>query len=177
EPSCTWGSIRTLAAAADGWGSVGHPEWGSLKLGYGYMGEDSPGTLGTILECMIGAGKTTDLVIADVGVTAGCGRFVGDIERAKVHSGVNAIRLLGQMAERGPDYLDAVVIYESDVIGLNRNQTQTTREPIVCVYPQDGTILVGHPFAILDGAPWVDADQVAAARVLQRFLLSAEQQK
>lgn len=49
-------------------------------------------------------------------------------------------------------------------------------EPIVAVYPQDGTIVATHPFAILDGAPWVDSEQAAAAAVLLKSLLSDQQQ-
>lgn len=47
----------------------------------------------------------------------------------------------------------------------------------MAVYPQDGTVVVGHPFAILDGVPWVTADQVTAAKRFGTFLLSPEQQE
>jgi ABC-type Fe3+ transport system substrate-binding protein len=50
------------------------------------------------------------------------------------------------------------------------------KEPIVAVYPQDGTIVATHPFAILDGAPWVTPDQGRAAAVFLGFLLSDQQQ-
>jgi Ca-activated chloride channel family protein len=36
---------------------------------------------------------------------------------------------------------------------------------------------VGHPFAILDGADWVSPEQVEAARVFKKFLLSDERQR
>jgi hypothetical protein len=38
-------------------------------------------------------------------------------------------------------------------------------------------VLVGHPFAILDGAPWVSADHVQAAKLFETFLLSSAQQQ
>jgi Ca-activated chloride channel family protein len=44
------------------------------------------------------------------------------------------------------------------------------------LYPQDGTMLVGHPFAVLDGAPWVTPQQAAAAKALGQFLQTREQQ-
>ncbi|MDO8671595.1 MAG: hypothetical protein Q7O66_09220 [Dehalococcoidia bacterium] len=36
---------------------------------------------------------------------------------------------------------------------------------------------MGHPYAILDGAPWVTQEQVQAAKVFQKFLLAKEQQE
>jgi uncharacterized protein YegL len=84
--------------------------------------------------------------------------------------------LLDQMTEGGPEYLDAVVTYESNVIARNKAAGDTMREPMVSVYPQDGTIVVGHPFAVLDGAPWVTDEQVKAADVFRDYLMSADQQ-
>ena len=49
-------------------------------------------------------------------------------------------------------------------------------EPLVSVYPQDGTVFVGHPFAILDKTPWVTSDQVDAAKIYQAYLLAEPQQ-
>ena len=34
ETDCTWKSIRNLAAGPDGWGMLGHPEWGRFHFGY-----------------------------------------------------------------------------------------------------------------------------------------------
>jgi len=47
----------------------------------------------------------------------------------------------------------------------------------VSVYPRDGTILFGHPYAILDGVPWVTTEQATAARVFRDFLLTRSQQE
>jgi Ca-activated chloride channel family protein len=174
---CTWQRIHALATSPNGWGTVGHPEWGKFKLGYGYVGESNSGTLSAVIMCMIGAGKTTGLDMADVDPNAGCGQFIAGIERAKVHSGNRSGWLIGHMARGGPEYLDAVAISESDVILTNRTRGAELRERIVSVYPQDGTVVLGHPFTILEGAPWVTPEQVAAANVFKTFLLSAEQQR
>jgi Ca-activated chloride channel family protein len=177
EASCTWERLRALARSPDGWGAAGRTDWGKFKLGYGYVGESSPGTSGAILMCLIGSGKMAELTTADVGVTTGCGEFLADIEQAKVHSGTTSQFLLDQMASGGSEYLDAVVVFESDLIGANQNRGRDFREPVVAVYPQDGTIVVGHPFTILTGTPWVTEEQAAAARVFQAFLLSPERQR
>jgi Ca-activated chloride channel homolog len=177
EPECTWARVRAVASSPEGWGLMGHPEWGKFKFGYGYVGESNTGTLTAITMCMAGAGKTAGLTVADVAETSGCGEFMAGVERAKVHSGVRSDWLLEQMTTNGPEYLDAIVAYEFDVIGMNRAQGRNLREPLVSIYPQDGTILVGHPFTILEGVPWVTEEQVAAARVLQQYLLSSPVQQ
>ena len=64
-PECTWERIRPLATSPDGWEMFGHDEWGKFKFGYGYVGASNSGTLTAIMECMIGAGKTSGLTITD----------------------------------------------------------------------------------------------------------------
>jgi len=96
-------------------------------------------------------------------------------ERIERNYEKSALALI-DMRKNPPGFLDAVTSYEKKVIELNREFGPTLTEPIVAVYPQDGTIVPTHPFAILDGAPWVTSEQTKAAAVFQRFLLSKEQQ-
>ena len=179
-PECTWERIRALATSLDGWEMFGHDEWGKFKFGYGYVGASNSGTLTAIMECMIGAGKTSGLTIDDVDAASGCGKAIAEIERAKVHSSQRSSWLLGFMCKRGPEYLDAITSYEKKVIEFNRDKRAEcpgAREPMVAAYMQDGTIVVTHPFAILDGAPWVTTDQAEAAEIFRDYLLSPEQQQ
>jgi Ca-activated chloride channel family protein len=176
-PDCTWTALRALTTDEAGWGSLGHPEWRNFRFGYGYFGESNSGTLAVLSMCLVGLGRSNAITVADVEPTNGCGEFVADVERAKIHSGKSDVWLLDQMTSGGPEYLDAVVTYESNVIARNRAQAGQLREPLVSVYPQDGTIVVGHPFAILDGTPWVTAEQVQAAGIFRDFLLSPAQQQ
>lgn len=175
-PECTWKTLRSLAADPAGWGAYQRPEWRKFRFGYGYFGESNSGTLAVLAMCLSGLDKTGGLTVADVEPGNGCGRFISDIEKAKVHSGKSDTWLIAKMTTGGPEYLDAVVTYESNVIATNLKSAADLREPLVSVYPQDGTIVVGHPFAILDGTPWVSADQAAAAGILRDFLLTSDQQ-
>ena len=51
------------------------------------------------------------------------------------------------------------------------------RVPLVAIYPKEGTLFSDNPFFILD-APWVDADEKAAAKAFENFVqLPANQQK
>jgi Ca-activated chloride channel family protein len=80
------------------------------------------------------------------------------------------------MLTGGPEYLDAVTTYEQEVIEFNKVSAGQLREALVAAYPQDGTVVVEHPYAILDGADWVTPDQVRAAELLREFLLSEPRQ-
>jgi Ca-activated chloride channel family protein len=177
QPQCTWQRIRDLAVDSAGWGALGRPEWQKLKLGYSYFGESNSGTLGVVAMCLIGSGKADGLDLADVEPDSGCGQFIHAVEAAKAHSGKKSDWLLERMVQGGPDYLDAAITWETEVIQLNQKFAKELREPLVAVYPQDGTLLVGHPYAILDGAPWVTPDQDAGAKLFRAFLLSREQQE
>jgi Ca-activated chloride channel family protein len=70
-----------------------------------------------------------------------------------------------------------VTTYEKEVIAFNRRTAGKVREPLIAAYPQDGTIVADHPFAILDGTPWVTPEQVEAARIFREFLFTEDQQE
>ncbi|MEO6398048.1 MAG: VWA domain-containing protein [Tepidiformaceae bacterium] len=175
--NCSWNRLNELAANAEGWAMFGHPEWGKLKMGYGYVGESNSGTLTAMLLCVLGSGKTSEIQVEDVQPSTGCGKSMATLEGAKVHSGKKSSWLLGLMKDRGSEYLDAVTTYEQEVVTFNRENGKNLREPLVAVYPQDGTVVVEHPFAVLNGASWVTDDQKKAAGLFLQFLLSEGQQR
>jgi len=177
EPDCTWKRIRDLAASPDGWGMVGHPEWGMFHFGYAYVGESDVGTQTAVLLCMMGIQKTADLTVGDVEATNGCGQAIADVEKVIVHRGTSSPLILEAMRSGGPEYLDAVTTYEKNVIGFNRANQDNLRELLVAVYPQDGTVIADHTFAIMDRAPWVAEEQVKAAEMFREFLFTTEQQE
>jgi Ca-activated chloride channel homolog len=177
QEQCTWQAVRGLASNPNGWESVGQPAWGKFKFGYGYVGESNSGTLSAVLMCTLGSGKSGGLSMDDVEPTNGCGQTMSAFERAKVHSGTKSDWLLSQMLTGGPEYLDAVITNEAEVVAFNLQNGSKLREPLVAVYPHDGTILFSHPYAILDGAPWVTPEQVSAAKAFGDFLLTRDQQE
>lgn len=177
EERCTWATVRALAGHPSGWEMVGQPAWRKFKFGYGYVGESNSGTLSAVLMCMLGVDKTSGLALGDIDAANGCGQSIATFETAKVHSGTKSDWLLGQMLSGGPEYLDGVITNEAEVIAFNRQNGSKLREPMVSVYPRDGTILFAHPYAILDNVPWVTAEQVAAAKVFRGFLLTQNQQE
>ncbi len=176
-PECTWGSIRELAAPPDGWGTVGHPEWGLFHFGYAYVGESDVGTQTAVLLCMMGLQKTVNLTVADVEPNNSCGQAIADVEDVITHRGTSSPLILQEMRSGGPAFLDAVTTYEKNVIVSNLQNPQSPWGPLVAVYPQDGTVIADHTFAIMDRAPWVTEEQVKAAEIFREFLFTKEQQE
>ena len=172
--NCTWETLRALASSTDGWGMFGHPEWGRLKYGFGRPGKSNSATFTEVLNCMSGLKKRSGITLDDVHADSPCGEAIVALEKAELLIFERSERALRDMRERGPEYLDAVTAYENKVIEVS--QDPLLPEPIVAVYPQDGTIVATHPFAILDGAPWVEPVQAKAADVFLQFLLSEQQQ-
>ncbi len=82
---------------------------------------------------------------------------------------------------RGPDYLDFLALEETDLLCLNRgaqqgDQTCTKpQEPLIAIYPEEGTFWHEHPFGILN-ADWVTPEQREAAQVFTEFVLTPEMQ-
>jgi Ca-activated chloride channel family protein len=81
------------------------------------------------------------------------------------------------MFERGPSYLSAAVMYENLVVAQESKRLagQSNQGPVVAIYPKEGTFWSNHPYAILN-APWVTAEQQAAAKDFEAFLLDRPQQ-
>ena len=177
EPEFTWKQIRDLAISPDGWGMVGHPEWGMFNFGYAYVGESDVGTQTAVLLCMMGLQKTAGITVADVTPNNDRGQAIADVEKVIVHRGTSSPLSLKAMETGGPAFLDAVTTYEKNVIGYNKANRENLQEPLVEVYPQDGTVVANHTFAIMDQAPWVTPDQVKGAEIFRDFLFTPEQQE
>lgn len=73
---------------------------------------------------------------------------------------------------QGPDYLDFVALEENDLIFINQGLTEfQPPEPLVALYPAEGTFWHEHPFGIVN-ASWVSQEQADAARVFTEYVLS-----
>jgi Ca-activated chloride channel family protein len=81
------------------------------------------------------------------------------------------------MFERGPSYLSAAVLYENLVVTQESKRLAGTsvQLPVVAIYPKEGPFWSNHPYITLN-APWVTAEQKAAAQDFEKFLLDKPQQ-
>jgi Ca-activated chloride channel family protein len=86
--------------------------------------------------------------------------------------------------ERGPDYLDFLGMEEGDVVCLNTGATQgdqqcrkpTGDDPLVAIYPKEGTYWHEHPFGIVN-ADWVTPEQTMAAMHFTDFVVTEGPQR
>jgi Ca-activated chloride channel family protein len=181
--------LRDLANDPEGWGSVGHPEWGPFRLGKTNPNYSTSGLNFTIAEYYAATGKTSDLTREDLQRPAAV-EFATDIESAVVHYGDITMTFLNNWFAadaRGTalTYASAVAVEEKSVIDYNLGdpdgvlaageQLRPPREPLVAIYPEEGTLYSDNPFIILD-TEWVDADERAAAALFEEFVQLPENQ-
>jgi Ca-activated chloride channel family protein len=171
-----WADIAEMAVSEEGWSAYGYPEWGSFNFGHTHPDYSNSGLVSVIAEAYAGAGKQRGLTLEDLQdpqVTA----FMAEVESAIIHYGSSTGFFAERMFERGPSYLSAAVMYENLVVAQENRRLagQSAQAPVVAIYPKEGTFWSNHPYAILN-APWVTAEQQAAAEDFLAFLLDRPQQ-
>ncbi len=169
-----WSQLVDLAADPQGWGKVGHPEWGQFKFGHAHPDHSTTGfsMMATLAYATLGktSGLTPELVRGEQVVQA-----FRKVELNTYHYGLSTRGLLTLMANRGPSYLHAVTTSETAVLKANDVFSQTMRFPYVFVFPAEGTFWSDNPFCIPD-AEWVSAEQREAAGLYRDYLLQPAQQ-
>ena len=83
-------------------------------------------------------------------------------------------------------YASAVAVEEKSVIDYNLGnpdgvlspgeEPRVPRDPLVAIYPEEGTLFSDNPFIVLD-TEWVDADEKAAAALFEEFVQLPENQQ
>ena len=194
--SIRWSDIANLISDPRGWGSYKHPSWGKFKFGntsldYSNAGLEAaigmsyaatcnenataiatvtPTTSDTSSTC-----KKTGLTVDDVN-SNGVKSFITNIEKSAIYYDSTTTTLADQMFRRGPTYLNAVAVEENLVIQANdKTKYPNLPEPVVAIYPKDGTIVSDYPFAILHGN-WLSPSKNAASLVFRDFLLTRSEQ-
>jgi len=78
---------------------------------------------------------------------------------------------------QGPNYLDFVALEENDLIYINQGKTAyKPPEPLVALYPKEGTFWHEHPFGI-PNADWVSKEQREAAKLFTDYIRSKDVQR
>jgi Ca-activated chloride channel family protein len=165
-----WAEILMVSRDPAGWGKLGHPEWGAMKLGHTHPEYSSSGLLTALAIAYAGAHTTRGLTAAELPKVE---PFMAQVEDAIVHYGKSTGFFSDKMIERGPTYLSAAVLYENLVI---ESYTRTRALDLVAIYPQEGTFWSDHPYSVLD-AEWVTPEQRDAAAAFLAFLKARPQQE
>jgi Ca-activated chloride channel family protein len=165
-----WRDILAVSQDPKGWGKLGHPEWGAMKLGHTHPEYSSSGLL-SVLAIAYAGGKITRGLTADA--LPKIEPFMAGVEDAIVHYGKSTGFFSDKMIERGPTYLSAAVLYENLVIESYAKQHAID---LVAIYPVEGTFWSDHPYCVLDAA-WVTPQQREAAGVFLTYLKGKPQQE
>ncbi|NUR71697.1 MAG: extracellular solute-binding protein [Hamadaea sp.] len=179
-----WGDILGLSGDA-GWGAFGRPDWKRFTFGKDNPRLSTSGLAATIATYYAATGTSSDLTDADVRdprVT----QFVRRIEANVSHYSDDVVDLLKSLAaadlstvdDSRPD-VSAIVTQEELVFLYNEGQLSPRvgdkpHEPLVALYPKEGTFNLDHPYVVLPNAS--SAQRQAAADFLA-YLQAAPQQK
>jgi len=182
--------IVELANNPQGWAAYGHPEWGAFKLGKTNPNFSTSGLNFTVAEYYAATGKTEGLTLEDLQRPA-AKDFAAKVEQSVVHYGDTTLTFLNnwyRADQRGNAlaYVSAVAIEEKSVIDYNTGNPdgildpgetpRPPRDPLVAIYPKEGTLFSDSPFFVLN-EDWVTADQRQAAASFETFVQQPENQK
>ncbi len=182
--------LLRLANDPQGWGSVGHAEWGPFRLGKTNPNFSTSGLNFTIAEYYAAVGKSQGLTIEDLGRPAAVD-FAKQIESSVVHYGDITMTFLNNWFAadaRGTalTYASVVAVEEKSVIDYNKGNPdgvlspgetpRTPRDPLVAIYPSEGTLYSDSPFIVLN-TEWVDADEKAAAALFRDYVQQSDNQR
>jgi Ca-activated chloride channel family protein len=129
------------------------------------------GMLATLAQFYAGAGKTRGLTEEDV-LAPTTLDYVRRIESTIRFYGENEAVAMERMRSEGRNFLDALVVQEALVVQHNRDGN----DPLVAIYPHEGTLWEDHPLALLDD-PTVTDNQRRTFLALAEFLLAPERQR
>ncbi len=171
-----WSEIAEMLASGKTWADFNRPEWGAVQFGHTHPDYSNSGITTIIAIAYAAVGKTRGLTVADV-ENPRTAEFMRQIQSGVIHYGESTGFFAEQMFRRGPGYLSMAVLYENAVIeSRDPGRYPNLTTPVVAIYPREGTFWSDHPYAILN-APWVSAEQRAAAELFKNFLLDQPQQE
>ena len=138
---------------------------------------NASGLLATLAEFYAGAGLTRGLT-EEAATAQSTIDYVRNVESTVRFYGEGEQVIVERLAQEGRSFLDAFVGQEQVVIDWNKNKRG---EPLVAIYPAEGTLWTDHPLALLElgGADEqaVTENQRLTYQALASFLTSPEAQK
>ena len=182
--------LLELANDPEGWGAVGHPEWGPFRLGKTNPNYSTSGLNFTIAEYYAATGKTAGLTTEDLARPAAVD-FATQIESSVVHYGDITMTFLNNWfaadsaTRRSPTRAPSPSRRRASSTTTSAIPTACSRParsrgcpaiPLVAIYPEEGTLFSDSPFIVLD-TEWVDDDERAAAALFEEYVQRPENQQ
>ena len=177
-----WTDLPDLAAAADGWGRYGRPEWGRFTVAMPDPAT-STATAMAVQSALAGAspegkGPVTVEMLALEPVKNTMSRLSSSKPEQTPVSTWEALKLLSDNTAVNAAGFSAVPVFEVDLYRHNTGKDGGTApaQPLYGVAAGGPTPIADFPFVPLAG-DWVDEAQVRAAQAFREFLREADQQK
>ena len=178
EQRPSWEEVFAAAEDENAWSDLGHPEWGTFKLGKTSPLIASSGEAALLASYGSAASSVGELTRAEV-LDDDVTEEVRQHELATSHYMATPEHFLWharQSEDKGAvaDYLSAVIVDEKSVWDYNRGitsrdgvtrvESSPPKEQLVPIYPSDGFYVADNPAVVLTGA-WVTASFAAASLV------------
>ena len=188
--SPTWDEVFAASEDENAWTDLGHPEWGTFKLGKTSPLIASSGEAALLASYGSAAGSLADLTadqIEDAEVTD----EVRQHELSTSHYMATPEHFLWharQSEDAGSvsDFLSAVIVDEKSVWDYNRGitsrdgvtrvQSDPPEEQLVPIYPSDGYYEADNPAVVMTGT-WVDDAETAAGQDFLRYAATKQGQQ
>jgi Ca-activated chloride channel homolog len=185
----SWAEIFATAGDAGVWANRGHPEWGGFKLGKTSPQVATSGLLGMAASYGVAAGGLESLTTADLG-RADIVAKVHAAELSVTHYMATPEHFLWHVRQAedsgsAAEFLSAVIVDEKSVWDYNRGLSsrdgiteeilEPPAEPLVPIYPRDGTFTADSPAAVLN-ASWTSPAQRAASKDFIDYATTAQGQ-
>ncbi len=164
-----WMQLHDALVDPQGWGSLGHPEWGYVKFGHTDPLKSNSGFMTILLMTYSYFNKTSGLTSNDILSNQDYQRWFKETENAISQFEYSTGPLMQKMVAYGPSTYDLVAVYEATAIEQAANATGRYGE--LRVYYPPTTVWSDHPFCILQ-ADWVTPEKAQAAKIFTDFLLS-----
>ncbi len=175
EKAPSWAKILDLVRSKDGWKDYDFEDFGRFVFGHTNPSYSNSGLIAIIAQVYAAVHKTSDLTIADVRREE-TRRFLADIARSVSQYGESTGTFGKKMLVTDPKEFHAAVLYENMVIqSYDSNGNPRGKEPIVAIYPSEGTFWSDHPVGVVD-AWWMDDEHREAADIYIQYLRQKPQQ-
>lgn len=165
--------IDELGKEGKGWSARGHQEWGRFKFAHTHPELSNSGLLG-VLAIAYARTDTSQALKADDFKKPDIRSLMAEIQSSVLFYGESTGFLGNSLISRGPAKLSAAILYESEVIRLNKARKRPER--LVAIYPAEGTFWSDHPAGIVHGS-WVTPVHREAAQKYLDFLFAEPQQQ
>jgi Ca-activated chloride channel family protein len=165
--------IEDLRKDGKGWATLGHKEWGAFKFAHTHPQLSNSGLLGVLAMAYARADTSQPLTAADL-QREEVRSLMAEIQGSVLFYGESTGFLGNAMLARGPRKISAGVLYESEIIRINKAKAWPQR--LLAIYPSEGTFWSDHPVGLVRG-DWVSAEHREAAERYITFLLADNQQQ